>query len=426
MSAPGQPDDVRREAYKAARRAGKSPDDAWAAAQAVEVPPTPQTPTAPAARGGFVQNVIRPALQGVTMGFSDELRGAGAALIPGGDDYTTARNKERAALDAAHAEAPILSRVAELAGGLVVPGSLFGKAAKGAGYLKTIGQGAKIGATAGAVAGVGSERSEDIASVGDLAKAGAGGAAGGAVLGGATGAVVGAPRAIRTGITNLREWASQHPDVAKAALRVASPRAGAAQDLVEAMMARADDAAPGVERLGLPEDEYRAVLAGIKRGPTPRTLTWPTPAAPAPVAHPPVVEPQAFANQVGDLLAQPSAAQTARNIAAATRAPGPRSVSSVDEVLGLARPTTAPAAPAVPAQPFRPTQQVIGGPGVSPIEMGQKGFASTVTGKGWAGGDDASQAIHEMYAQTGGPDDFSELLRKSIELALARKRGMVP
>lgn len=187
--------DPRRDRYKQLRAQGLSPEEAYAQAQQAEdfsdvtgrgastADPNRDT------RGvlGKARDwAVRPALQGASFGFSDELRGVGAALVPGGDDYTTARDKERAALDRAHDEAPVISRLAEFAGGVAVPVGAYGQATKGAGNLARIAAGAKIGAATGALGGVGISRGQDgeIETPLDvLPEAAIGGAMGGAVGG---------------------------------------------------------------------------------------------------------------------------------------------------------------------------------------------------------------------------------------------------
>ena len=60
----------------------------------------------------------RTAAQGATFGFSDELRGLGAAITPGGKGYKEARDAEREALAQAREDAPILSLLGEVGGGV--------------------------------------------------------------------------------------------------------------------------------------------------------------------------------------------------------------------------------------------------------------------------------------------------------------------
>lgn len=161
--------DPRRARYKQLRAQGLSPEDAYAQAQQTEDFSDVTAKGASTAdpdrdtRGALAKArdwVVRPALQGASLGFSDELRGVGAALVPGGDDYTTARDKERAALDRAHEEAPVVSRLAEIAGGVAVPVGAYGQATKGAGLLSRMAAGAKVAGVSGTVGGAGISRGD--------------------------------------------------------------------------------------------------------------------------------------------------------------------------------------------------------------------------------------------------------------------------
>jgi hypothetical protein len=70
---------------------------------------------------GILRDLGRSGAQGATAGFSDELRGFGAAITPGGMDYTEARDAEREAL----ADIPAYLRVpGEIAGGLLSGGTM--------------------------------------------------------------------------------------------------------------------------------------------------------------------------------------------------------------------------------------------------------------------------------------------------------------
>lgn len=77
-----------------------------------------EEPESPPVAGGMFdaqKNFLRAGAQGLTFGLSDELRGIGAALVPGGRGYTEARDAERQAL----AEMPGGSRLmGEIAGGI--------------------------------------------------------------------------------------------------------------------------------------------------------------------------------------------------------------------------------------------------------------------------------------------------------------------
>ncbi len=101
-------------------------------------------------------NILNPVLQGATLGFSDEIAGMGAAMIPGGNDYTEGRDESRADTAAFAERNPELSLAAEFAGGFAVPGLGGARTVvKGADALRRGGRAAAIGATEGAAAGAG-------------------------------------------------------------------------------------------------------------------------------------------------------------------------------------------------------------------------------------------------------------------------------
>lgn len=403
---------VSPEEYTALRSMGHSDADIRQEMDVLE--PPPEHPYAK-----IWNRLVRPAAQGASLGFSDELRGAAeaaGAILPGGrspgEAYLEGRNAERAALDKAKRDAPVLSRVAEFAGGMLTPGGAFLKAGKGAGVLGKAAIGAVTGAAAGGAAGAGYSQADDPTAI-QSPEALGGDIATGSVVGGITGGVVGG--AIGAG----QEVAS--------GLRRNLARARALGGMIDDATG-ANGGGPRSIREALEQSRASRGLPLAGRGPKPptqRLRQFPTADVP-PVADdvvgairpevPPAPTPSASP-------AMPSAAETAARIRAATMG-GKPSASSVDDVLRLGRSSpSVPPSPTVPPQPYSPTKQIIGGPGVSPIEMGQKGFASTVTGKGWAGGDDVSKLIHEVYAETGGPSDFSDLLRRSIELQKAKNAG---
>lgn len=408
---------VTPEEYTALRSMGHSDEDIRREMDVLD--PPPEHPYAK-----IWNRLVRPAAQGASLGFSDELRGAveaAGAVLPGGRSpgqaYIEGRNAERTALDQARKDAPIVSRVAEFAGGMLTPGGAFLKAGKGAGILGKAAVGGVTGAAAGGLAGAGYSAADDPDAIqsadelgGDVATGTIAGGVGGAVVGGA----IGAGQRVASGWRRNLE------------------RAGTVGRMIDE---RGREMGRMIDGLDTPPPEPRSVGDVLRasrasrgmplegQGPKPPTQLlrqWPARETPVtPLRPDPVLN--ALAEQAAAPPgAMPSAAETAARIRAATMG-GKPSAASVDEVLRLGQ-AKAPT-PAVPAQPYSPTQRIIGGPGVSPPEMGQKGFASTITGKGWAGGDDVSQAIHEMYAQTGGPDDFSDLLQRSIDLAKARKPG---
>ena len=127
---------------------------------------------------GMAGAVLRSGLQGLTANFSDELRGVGAAVIPGGDTYTSAVEKERSALSEARAAYPKSTLAAEIGGGLLTALTPVGGAGLVGGTLSK-------GQLAARMAGLG-------AAEGALFGAGAGEGAGGKAMGATAGAVLGA------------------------------------------------------------------------------------------------------------------------------------------------------------------------------------------------------------------------------------------
>ncbi len=141
---------------------------------------------------------LRSGLQGASLGFSDELRGAAQALgaiLPGGqspaDAYTSGRNAERAALEQFKSEHPALAGGSELVGGLALP---VGATVRGATAAAKVGRGALAGglSAGGHAMGVG-EGSVAERAGGAIAPT-AFGALGGAALGGFAAAI---PKAAR-------------------------------------------------------------------------------------------------------------------------------------------------------------------------------------------------------------------------------------
>lgn len=128
----------------------------------------------------------RAGAQGATLGFSDELAGAGAAMVPGGDDYTTARDKVRGNLSASRHINPKQTTGTELAGG-ILPGvaSMFipGAPAAGASFATNALRAGEVGGLLGAVGGAGMSEEEDASGIAkDAAISGGIGAVAGPVL----------------------------------------------------------------------------------------------------------------------------------------------------------------------------------------------------------------------------------------------------
>ena len=118
------------------------------------------------------------AVQGATFNFGDELYGAGAALIPGGQNYEQARDAFRSAYERAN---PNYRLAGELVGAVAVPAfGAAGAIARGGTALAKAGRAAAVGAAQGGLAGVGAGDG----GVADRALSGATGAATGAALGG--------------------------------------------------------------------------------------------------------------------------------------------------------------------------------------------------------------------------------------------------
>lgn len=133
----------------------------------------------------FSSGLGREALQGLTLGFGDELLGAGRAAwdtITNGESYSDAYKRkiadERLQLERYRRAHPAASIAANVAGGvplMFVPGL---NVARGANLARTLGNAARVGATAGLIAGVGS--GEDVE---DRLKRGGIGALAGGTLG---------------------------------------------------------------------------------------------------------------------------------------------------------------------------------------------------------------------------------------------------
>lgn len=120
------------------------------------------------------------AARGLTLGFSDEITGAGNALgaaVTGGDPiaaYQASRDAVRRFEDRSKEESPIASFGSEIAGALLTGGVA-------AGGVRTVSQAARVGAAEGAIAGAGAGR--DLTSTASNAAFGAGlGLAGGAAF----------------------------------------------------------------------------------------------------------------------------------------------------------------------------------------------------------------------------------------------------
>ena len=176
-----------------------------------------------------VQDTARGAARGLTMSFSDEMAGGlsgAAAALSGGDfseEYTTARDTERELQRRAEQRSPIASTVGEIAGAVVNPIGVVGKAkavgqgatllAKAANALRgPVGSAAATGAIQGGLNAAGS--AEDMANVPDAV-------ANGVLIGGGIGGATGAAMKFGSGFVNaVRDRAPE------AAERVAYAKAG--------------------------------------------------------------------------------------------------------------------------------------------------------------------------------------------------------
>lgn len=136
-----------------------------------------------AEQGGAVKEFARGAAHGATFGFSDELAGIGAALIPGGQGYTEARDEARERMERQRRLDPGASLAAEVAGGVAMPvlgtGGLFRGASP---VARAAGRGAVGGAGYGALYGAG-----EAETMGDIPRE----AATDALIGGVAGGLLG-------------------------------------------------------------------------------------------------------------------------------------------------------------------------------------------------------------------------------------------
>jgi hypothetical protein len=147
------------------------------------------------------KNVARSAIQGATFNFGDELAGLLPEWIQ--KEYTGTPEEIRAKEKAFSGAHPVVSGLANAAGGFVLPGGAAGGALKGAKSIAgTIARGAALGGAAGGLAGVG-------ASEGGLAER-AEGAVKPALAGAAIGGVLpGVPGAVRAALSPAKRAAGR-------------------------------------------------------------------------------------------------------------------------------------------------------------------------------------------------------------------------
>jgi len=133
----------------------------------------------------FGRDMLRSAAQGATFGFADELAGIGAAMVPGGRNRQEATAASRGRMERIREEHPVAAPVAEILGGLVVPGGTGLKVGKS--VLRATGNRIAAGVAGG---GVGGLLGGAVTGAGE-ADSDLSGRAAGAAIGGGVGAVTG-------------------------------------------------------------------------------------------------------------------------------------------------------------------------------------------------------------------------------------------
>lgn len=146
--------------------------------------------------------------EGATFGFAGEIAGAAAHLIPGGDSYTSQREKFESALRQQRERSPGATLTGEMAGGL---GAAIPMAATGIGAT-SMGGGGLLGRTAGGAAqggamggGMGAIYGAGAAEPGERGRGAVGGGVAGTAIGGTAGSLAPAVGAVgrRAGIAGL-------------------------------------------------------------------------------------------------------------------------------------------------------------------------------------------------------------------------------
>lgn len=138
------------------------------------------------ARAEHQGSFVDPMLQGATFGFSDEMIGAGGGLAnmasggEFGEAYTATRDASREGLENFRQRNPKTATALEVAGAVPTAAIPLGAMARGTGLGGTMYQGAKAGALAGGLYGVGAADGNIV----DRIKGGATGAAVGGTVGG--------------------------------------------------------------------------------------------------------------------------------------------------------------------------------------------------------------------------------------------------
>lgn len=135
---------------------------------------------------GALSDFMRATRQGLTFGFGDEIAGLMAAITPGGQGYTEARDASRDRLERMREERPGVSLAGELLGGLMLPAGAAGSLLRaGAGVGRSALTGAAAGGLTGGLFGLGEAKGTPGERIGQAV----GPAVGGAGLGGVGGAV---------------------------------------------------------------------------------------------------------------------------------------------------------------------------------------------------------------------------------------------
>lgn len=142
------------EKYKAAPAPAKKPWEQFA----TTAPATPEAQTLPPPENQPQGNLLSPTMQGVTMGWQDEITGLLNAKVGKGfwKDYAKERDEQRNLLAETRAARPVASTVAEVGGSvapLLIPG--VGAATRVAGAGHRVAAGMATGAGQGAIYGLG-------------------------------------------------------------------------------------------------------------------------------------------------------------------------------------------------------------------------------------------------------------------------------
>lgn len=257
-----------REAYRARleaarpavqRNAGTVEMDRLAT-EAMELRPADEPPRDP----WLIDRVVRPAVQGATLGFGDEMTAGLASLFPG-FDYGDVLAMERAKLARAREERPWLTGGAEVLGG-VGTALAAAPAAATAGVGRAMGTMALVGAAEGGIYGFGSGEGGFEPRVRNALL---GGTVGGVVGGLAPGVIAGAQAVARPIVGGVRSMLGIGSDSrAAAALARTLRRAGMTQDEVADAIARAraegQDMFTAADAMG---PAGQRALAGVTRAP---------------------------------------------------------------------------------------------------------------------------------------------------------------